>query len=285
MTTYAVTGVTGKFGGAAMGYLAQLVPAANIVGLARNTEKAAALVPAGVTVRSGDYTKPDELAQSLAGVDRLLLVSSLPSRFMPRSQQHQNVIDAAQQAGVSYIAYTSFPHADTTTALLAKDHQYTEKAITAAGLAHSFLRNNWYLENEMAFLQARAAGQPFVYSAGTGTVGWALEREYAEAAARVLAEAAGDARTVYEFSGPARTYADLAAAIPGEFPVEEVSDAEFTKRLVAGGMDPRLAQFQTATQTMIRNGILAPTTTDLADVLGRPVTPLTEAVKEVLARD
>jgi NAD(P)H dehydrogenase (quinone) len=109
MTTYAITSVTGRFGRVAVKELAQLVPATDIVALARNTDKAAALVPAGVTVRAGDYTQPAELVQSLQGVDKLLFVSSIPSRVMPRPQQHQNVIDAAKQAGVSFIAYTSFP--------------------------------------------------------------------------------------------------------------------------------------------------------------------------------
>lgn len=282
MTTYAITSVTGRFGRVAVKELAQLVPATDIVALARNTDKAAALVPAGVTVRAGDYTQPAELVQSLQGVDKLLFVSSIPSRVMPRPQQHQNVINAAKQAGVSFIAYTSFPHADTATVPLARDHQLTEQAIQAAGLAHAFLRNNWYLENELAFLKTGAAGEPFIYSAGAGRAGYALEREYAEAAARVLVAAAP--KPVYEFAGPARTFRDLAEAIPGEFPIEAVSDEAFTQHLIAQGADPRLAQFQTAAQAMIRQGVLAEDTTDLPDVLGRPLTPLADAIQEVLQK-
>jgi NAD(P)H dehydrogenase (quinone) len=282
MTTYAVTGVTGRFGRVAVKTLAELVPAENIVALARNTEKAAEIVPAGVTVRPGDYAQPEALAASLQGVDRLLFVSSIPSRVLPRIQQHQNIINAAKQAGVSYIAYTSFPHADTATVPLAKDHRETEQAISAAGLAHSFLRNNWYLENEADFLRAGAAGEPFVYSAGEGKAGYALEREYAEAAARVLA--AMDPKEIYEFAGTARTYRELAEAVPGQFPILAVTDDEFTDRLVKTGMNPRLAQFMTATQAMIRAGVLAEDTTDLPDVLGRPLTPLAEAIQEVLQK-
>lgn len=44
MTTYAITSVTGRFGRVAVKELAQLVPATDIVALARNTEKAAVLV-------------------------------------------------------------------------------------------------------------------------------------------------------------------------------------------------------------------------------------------------
>ncbi len=105
MTTYAITGATGKFGKRALATLAQLVPDAHIIGLARNTDKASKTVPAGVEVRKGDYTDKSSLITALTGVDKLLFVSSVPGGNMPRQEQHQNVIDAAKEAGVSYTLF------------------------------------------------------------------------------------------------------------------------------------------------------------------------------------
>lgn len=280
MTTYAITGVTGHFGQTAIKVLAQLVPAEELVALARNTQKAAALVPGGVEVRPGDYDDQAELIQSLQGVDRLLFVSSQPGGPVSRLDQHRNVVAAAKAAGVKYIAYTSFPHADTATTPLAGDHRATEEAIVSAGIAHSFLRNNWYLENEAGTLKAAAVGQPFVYSAADGKAGWALESDYAEAAARVLVAATPAA--IYEFAGPARTYADLAAAIPGQFNVLAVSDVDYTKGLIASGLDDGTAALITSFQTLIRDGQLAEDTTDLTAVLGRPLLPLADAIQQVV---
>lgn len=280
MTTYAITGVTGHFGQTAIKVLAQLAPTDQLVALARNTQKAAALVPSGVEVRPGDYDDQAELTHSLQGVDRLLFVSSQPGGPVSRIDQHRNVVAVAKAAGVKYIAYTSFPHADTATTPLAGDHRATEEAIGSAGIAHSFLRNNWYLENEAGTLRAAAAGQPFVYSAAEGKAGWALESEYAEAAARVLVTA--DPAEIYEFAGPARTYADLAAAIPGDFSVQGLSDADYTKGLVASGLDEGTAALITSFQTLIRDGQLAEETTALADVLERPLVPLADAIQQVI---
>jgi len=280
MTTFAITGVTGHFGQTAIKTLAKLVPAEQIVALARNTEKAAAIVPAGVQVRPGDYTDVDELTASLAGVDRLLLISSQPGAKVTREQQHKNVVDAAKAAGVGYIAYTSFPHADTATAPLAADHKATEDYIKAAGIKHSFLRNNWYLENEAGSLKAAAAGKPFVFSAAEGKTGWALEREYAEAAADVLA--ATDTKDVYEFSGKARTYKELADATPGDFKVFSIDDDAFKQGLVKAGLDEGTAGFITGFQAFIRAGVLDEDSNDLPTVLGRELTPIKDAVKEVL---
>ncbi|MFD1433082.1 NAD(P)H-binding protein [Lacticaseibacillus yichunensis] len=282
MTTYAITGATGHFGQAAIKQLKALAPAdATIIALARNTEKAAALVPAGVAVRQADYEQPATLTAALQGVDKLLFISSQPGGQLARAAQHQNVVTAAKAAGVGYIAYTSFPHADTSTTPLAADHRATEKMIEDAGLAHSFLRNNWYLENEAATLAAGAAGQPFVYSAGAGQAGWALEREYAEGAVRVLLTQTPKA--IYEFSGAPRTYADLAAAIDGNVQVVAVDDAAYQAGLEKAGLDAGTAALVTSFQTLIREGQLAGTTDDLATVLGRPLTSLADAIKVVLA--
>lgn len=279
MTTYALTGVTGHFGQAAVKALAALVPADHIVALARNKEKAQALVPTGVTVRPGDYTDSEQLRESLAGVDRLLFISSLPGGPVTRAEQHRNVVAAAQAAGVTFIAYTSFPHADTATAPLAADHKLTEQLIKDSGMSYAFLRNNWYLQNELATLKAAAHTHDFVYSAGDGKVGWALEREYAAGAAKVLV---ASTQSVYEFAGPARTYADLAAAMGAGMNVRAVDDATYKQSLVASGVPAGAADWRTSTQAMIRAGVLAEDSTDLPMVLGHDLAPIADAIQEVL---
>ena len=281
MTKYAVTGSTGHFGQNAIKELVKLVPATDVVALARNTEKAKTLVPAGVEVRSGDYTDEAGLENSLKGIDKLLFISSQPGGPVARLTQHQNVVTAAKNAGVSYIAYTSFPHADTATAALADDHKQTEKLIKDSGMKYSFLRNNWYLENEAASLKGAAKGQDFVYSAGEGKTGWALESEYSEAAAKVLAT--DNAKDIYEFAGEARTYQELAQAVNGDFKVSSLSDEDYQQGLKAAGVDDGTIGVIIAIQDLIKDGNLDEQTTDLADVLGRSLTPLAEAVKTVIA--
>jgi NAD(P)H dehydrogenase (quinone) len=224
------------------------------------------------------------LTDSLAGVDRLLFISSQPGGAVARLTQHQNVVKAAQTAGVALIAYTSFPHVETAKSPLSSDHQATEALIKETGIQHTFLRNNWYLENEMSFIQGGQQNQPFVYSAGQGRVGWALERYYAQAAAQVIL--LDEPRPVYEFAGESRTYADLATAVHQvtghDFPVKSVSDAAYTQGLQQAGIDAQTATVITSLQTLIRDGDLAETTDDLATVLGTALPALTDQVREIL---
>lgn len=281
---YAITGSTGRFGQTVIKTLLETVPAQDIIALARDTDKAAAILPDGIEIRPGAYEDSARLSDSLQGVNRLLLISSQPGAKLPRAEQHQNVIDAAVEAGVRYIAYTSFPHAETSTAELAADHKYTEEAIRKSGLEFSFLRNNWYLENDFNVIEAGAKGQPVVYSADQGRVGWTLEADYAEAAAKVLINE--DAKAVYEFSGDAVTYAQLAQAVKDatgkDFPVENVSDDAYTQGLKKAGLDPNVAILLTGFQQMIREGNLEGDSADITAVLGRPLVSLKDAVASLL---
>jgi NAD(P)H dehydrogenase (quinone) len=145
-SSYAVTGASGRLGGLAVGeLLTRGLPASNIVALVRTPSKAADLGERGVQVREGDYSPPDTLNAALAGVDRLLLVSS--SEPGQRVAHHTNVIEAAKTAGVSRIVYTSMLNADHTTNPLAGEHQDTERVLGEAGVPFTLLRNGWYTEN------------------------------------------------------------------------------------------------------------------------------------------
>ena len=272
---YAITAATGNFGQTAVNELLKLVDAKDIIVIARNQAKAQTLFPQ-VEVRQGSYDSVDSMTAALDRVDRVLFISSQPGGEVSRDLQHQNVVQALQNNDVEFVAYTSFPHAQTSISALAQDHRLTENAIIKAGLNHAFLRNNWYLENELGFLQNGANDQ----------AGWALEREYAEAAVKVLVSTAP--AEIYEFAGPAMTYAQLGealqAATGNHFEVIQLSQDEYIAALEASGLNHDLATLYASFQLPIEEGSLAENTNDLPTVLGHDLLPITEAIKEVLSR-
>ncbi|WP_206853114.1 SDR family oxidoreductase [Candidatus Enterococcus mangumiae] len=278
--TYLVTGATGGFGHYALNELKKLVPLEEIYVLARSEEKAEQLIEEGIEVRIGDYADPETMVQALKGIDRLLFVSGVPGN---RQAEHQHVVEAAKEAGVSFIAYTSFADADHSTSILAPDHQFTEKIIKESGIKHTFLRNNWYLENEMPLIDLALKTGQFVYAAGEGKTGWALKREYAEVAAKVLAGT--DYPEVLELSGKPITYQMLAekvAKVSGKsIEILSLDTDGFIGKLTAAGFSQGGAEMTAAIQNDIRNNQLDVTSDDFEKVLGRELTSLEDGLKEL----
>ena len=81
-------------------------------------------------------------------------------------------LDAAREACVGQLVYTSLLRADSSPLGLAAEHKATEALIAASGLPHVLLRNGWYTENYLASVPAALQHGAFIGSAGEGRVGW-----------------------------------------------------------------------------------------------------------------
>jgi NAD(P)H dehydrogenase (quinone) len=279
-----VTGATGHLGRLAIaGLISRGIPAADIVAAGRNVDKLAALEPLGVRTVAIDLSVPETLDAAFAGADTVLLVSA--SEPGSRVALHKNAIDAAKRAGVSRVVYTSAPHADTTTLVLAPEHRATEELLVDSGLGYTILRNGWYSENYAGSLaQARSTGQ-ILASVGDGRVASAARVDYADAAVAVIVEDGHDG-AIYELSGDVAWNFDEQAATFATVLGRDVTYVRLTpedhlERLVAAGLDAATAGFVVALDGNIRDGDLAETSGDLAKLIGRPTTPFIETIREL----
>jgi len=281
-----VTGATGKLGTKIVDALLKTVPANQLAVSVRNPEKAEGIKTRGVEVRQGDFDRPETLDTAFKGIDRLLIISA-DGDNETRIRQHTNAVAAAERAGVKFIVYTSIVNAQESKNMLAPTHKATEEAILKTGIPYSFLRNNWYLENESSSIQGVLAGAPWVTSAGTGKVGWALQQDYAEAAAAVLA-GNGHENTFYELSGKLFTQEEFASALGAVLgkvvPVQQVDDASYAEILKGTGVPEFLIPFLVGIQKDIREGTLEIESSDFEKLLGRPATPLSEGLSQIVKR-
>ncbi|PFN99495.1 NAD(P)-dependent oxidoreductase [Bacillus sp. AFS076308] len=279
-----VTGATGKLGSKVVDSLLKTIPASELAVSVRNPEKAEGLRARGVEVRQGDFDRPQNLDHAFKGIDRLLIISA-DGDNETRIHQHTNAVQAAERAGVKFIAYTSLANATESKNLMAPPHVATEAAIIKTCIPYSFLRNNWYLENEIGSIQGAMTGAPWVTSAGEGKVGWALQQDYADAAAAVLI-GNGHENTVYELSGPLLTQEELALALGAvlgkEIPVQQVSDEKYAEIMKGLGLPDFVIPIVVGIQESIRNGSLEVESNDFEKVLGRPVTPINEALTQLV---
>ncbi|GGF08445.1 NAD(P)H dehydrogenase (quinone) [Chishuiella changwenlii] len=277
----AITGATGQLGRLTVSKLKEKTAKENLVALVRTPEKAADL---GIEAREFDYSKPETLATSLQGIDTLFLISG--SEIGQRETQHKNVINAAKEAGVKRIVYTSLLYATDSEMALAKEHVATEKLLSESGLSYTILRNGWYTENYAGSIAGALQAGAFIGSAQNGKISSATREDFAEAAAVVLTNE-GHENKIYELAGDdAYTLSDLASEISKQtgknIPYNDLTEEEYTKVLVSVGLPEGFAQILADSDAKAAKGSLYSEDKTLSKLIGRPTTPLADVVKDFI---
>lgn len=232
--TIAVTAASGHLGSAIVHAMVDIVGKDNVIGLARTPSKAESL---DVEIRPGDYTVRHELTKSLHGVDSLLLVSGMDAPEK-RIGQHRNVIEAAKDAGVRKIVYTSIQGAEEGTAFspIVQSNRQTEKDVQGSGLKWAIGRNGIYIEPDIEYIETYAQRGEIANCAGDAKCGYTTRGELAYAYARMLTDAKHDGQT-YNLHGEAITQQLLANylnnALGTTLTYREMSVAEYREERIA----------------------------------------------------
>jgi NAD(P)H dehydrogenase (quinone) len=189
MSHILVTGATGQLGKAVTESLLKKTSASNIHILVRDADKAAAFKAQGVTVHVSDYSNYASLVSAFKGIDKIYMVSG--NDIANRAQQQDNVVDAAKEAGVKQVVYTSFQRkneTDTTPiAFVAHSHLSTEVKLKASGLKYTILQHGIYADMIPIFAGEHLLDTKTIYlPAGNGKTAYALRTDQAEAGANVL---------------------------------------------------------------------------------------------------
>ncbi|WP_070372901.1 NAD(P)H-binding protein [Mammaliicoccus sciuri] len=270
---YLITSATGDLANIATKELVEIVGVDNVSVTVRSLDKAQSLVDLGVEIRQADYFNLESLIKAFEGIDKVLFISS--GNLERRQEQHENVVKALKESNVSFVAYTSAPNATESESIIAPDHKLTETLISESGIKHAFLRNNWYLENEFLLLEAAKKGEDFKHSAGNGKVGWALKKDYAIAAARIISELAPK-QEIYKLGGTPITYEELGKILDLNINLINVNEKENKKILEESNLPSDLIDFTLAIQKDIKENHLNLYSNDLEKVLNQKQTPLQE---------
>lgn len=210
----AITAASGKLGAEIVKATTALLTGENVVGLARTPGKAQNL---GIEIRLGDYNDKNALEKSLHSVDTLLLISGTDAPEA-RVVQHRNVIQAARNAGVSKIVYTSVQGAEEDTAFspIIQSNRQTELDIRSSGLDWVIGRNGIYIEPDVEYVETYRKSGEISNCAGDGKCGYTTRPELAYAYARMLTQDRHNGH-VYNLHGEAITQYQLADLLNSAF--------------------------------------------------------------------
>jgi NAD(P)H dehydrogenase (quinone) len=279
-----VMGATGQLGRLVIDELLRRVPAGEVAAVVRDPQRAADIASNGVELRVADYDKPDSLRGVVHPGDKVLLISS--NDLGRRIPQHTAVIDAASEAGAALLAYTSILGGPNATFVIAEEIAATEPIVIDSGLPFTVLRNGWYNENYSGNLATTLKFGSVLGCADDGRVASASRRDYAAAAAIVLADE-GHQNEVYELSGDTAwtlaEYAEEVAAQTGrDITYTDLPGERYREIMVDAGVPAHYADALVDADVAISRGELAATTGDLSRLIGRATTPIADSIKAAL---
>ncbi len=244
----------------------------------RNPSRLQDLSSAGYGTAAVDLSDPARVAE-VVGHDKVVLISGQDDN---RLKQHTTVIEAASNAGVGHLLYTSGLRVDEGN-VFGVDHKATEDAIVASGLTYTILRNGWYIENYLPVMAAAAHTGTLAAAVGDAVVAAAGRSDFADAIAAVLTTD-GHESTTYSLSGDTDfSYADIAAAMAAVLDRDirylSLSSAELLSALSTSGMDAATAAFLVHLDETLATGMFAATGEDLRRLIRRPTQGLIEVLR------
>lgn len=212
MSRIVITGASGNYGRGVTDRLIAEGRASDLILITRKPEKLADRAAQGCIVRYGDFDKPETLEQAVQGAERMLLISG--TRVGARVVQHKAAIDAAAEAGVGHVVYTSFIGIDdpANPAEVRHDHIETERLIRASGCGWTMLRDAHYADAMilMAGPGVMQSGKWFS-NAGEGREAMVWRDDCIESAVAVLT-GEGHEGQIYNITGPElQTFREVAA--------------------------------------------------------------------------
>jgi NAD(P)H dehydrogenase (quinone) len=279
--TIAISGASGQLGRRVIELLLQ-ANVGRIVAATRTPEKISDLAVTGVDVRQADFGDSESLAKAFAGVDRLLIIST---DSLDRRAQHQiAAVEAATQAGVKHIVYTSILHAESgLPPAIAPSHYATEQVLAQSPLSWTVLRNSLYTDSFLQSLPYAVATGQLMAATGNAGVGYVTREDCARAAAATLASSEALRKTL-DITGPAiLTGTDLAKALSDVVgkSIEYVPITLKQKKagLVASGLPEFVAELITSFDDAVAQGLLSVQSNTVTELTGRSAI----SVKDFLA--
>jgi uncharacterized protein YbjT (DUF2867 family) len=239
--------------------------------LARDPDKATprALAAAGAEIAAGDLDVPASIDAAMTGVSAVVLVSpAVPA-------QELNVVASAARAGVGHIVKaTSKASADSPIARRRGQTQI-EEGLAAAGIAHTLLRSNAYMQNVLALAPAIAATSSFGSAAGQGRAGMVDARDVAAVAAAIAVSPAAHAGKTYWLTGPELLsnydVADTLSKLLGRtIAYRELTFEENKDAMIRAGVPAPVAEMNAQAFSLTADGDAAWLTEDVPSLLGRP---------------
>lgn len=266
MSNILITGATGNIGSQVIQQL-QESGTAFTAGLTKEPEQ-----PLGYPYVLTDFGDKASLVDAFQGVDTLFAVYPIVDPLMTFAE---NVLDAAQEAGVGHIVHssaaTASPQSDYP---LLKAHGEIDEAIMQSGIPYTITRPSSFMQNYVNFLAYNIQQGEVYSSTGSGQSAWIDVRDIAAANAAILQNPGDHVNRTYTLTGSesfpmAEGLKRIGDAIGKSITYIEVPQEAAGETMKQFGTSEMVVKMIGSMEMATKDGALAKTTTDTADILGQ----------------
>ncbi|KAE8139822.1 hypothetical protein BDV38DRAFT_291103 [Aspergillus pseudotamarii] len=288
---YLITGATGGLGKQVLNYFTANVPLSEFAVASSSAANKSIFENCGIAFRHVNYDDPQSLEAGLRDVENLLFVSTGDKH---RGEQHANVIEAAKNAEVKHIWYTSLAFGgfqDTSKAPVMQDHLLTERLLKESGLTYTSIREGVYAECFTIFLDWYAERSGTITLPADGEVAYTSRAELGEATARIMINGGYENQVVLFTAGETITAREIVDIInettDRQIKLDLVSREECLRAWMRDPRDKPREHFEmiaTVWDEIVR-GALRTTHPLLREILGREPTKPRDFVRRLLEED
>jgi NAD(P)H dehydrogenase (quinone) len=273
-----VSGASGHLGKAVVAELLQRGIDHEIVAITRTPDN----IPQAQS-RFGDYDQPESLAKAYAGLDRVLIITTVAPEPGKRGAQNIAAIDAAVKAGVKHVVFMSAVGTrQEEEPARGASYWRGEQHLIATAPRWTILRMNFYAEAFVQMAQA-AVNQGVMPGLAENRAAFVARDDVAAAAAGILL-GDGHAGAIYNATGPERVSGAERAEIVAKITSKPVVFRVITEEQLRGALSkanlpPPVVNIVVSIQASFASGAFDILTGDVERLGGRPP----KSLQEVLA--
>lgn len=224
----------------------------------------------------GDFDDPESVTAAMKGIDALFLNAAGAQPVdgeQPMVAQQKRVIDAARDAGVRYIVKISVLGAAAGGLLATGAHWAIEQHLKASGIDWTILHPNGFMQNFQTGAGLLSQDGTLIGAVGDAKVSYIDAADIAACAAALftrprpgetLVLTGPEALSTTEIAGK------LTAARGKPVTYTAVTATEMAEAIKAQGLPPQFAEDVATLWAQVSDGSLAPVTTTVQDITGRP---------------
>ena len=287
MSKIVITNATESYGRLVVHHLLQKVPANKLVVILCENENGEWFINQGINVQYTNYDQKHLLIKAFHNASKLLLIAKSSGDPLNRIKQHIQVIEAAREAQVNHLIYTSRASIDRGGFPMVSDiHLSTEFALRASGLVTTILRNalpHEFFLNEQ--LRKAVDKGIIITSTNNGRINTVAESDLALAAANVLIEE-GHEDEVYQLETAYTWNFDELAAIISDITGKKVihqtvSGFQALEKLINAKVEKETAYYIIALYNSMASGNEEHASCLLEKIIGKKPISIRESIDQL----